>query len=190
MSDAEKSNVSTEAATPDLPLGVERAVGKNDGERGTNLVGVDDRLLNLTSEERTHLDILQMQLEEEELTLKGYNVKRSKVLQPHVRRVLVAGGKLEELKRPNATATVEVREGADMRNSTQGDKVTEMNEAYQDRKLLWTDFLDEEDSPGDKPATMLDAFGRSLLFVNRLYSRAYGHARREVPAHIPHFVDR
>ena len=36
----------------------------------------------------------------------------------------------------------------------------------------------------------MDAYGESLLFVNRLYNGVYGHARREVPGHIPYFVDR
>ena len=37
---------------------------------------------------------------------------------------------------------------------------------------------------------MADTFGDSLRFVNRIYSRLYGHSVRKAPAHMPHFMDR
>ena len=35
-----------------------------------------------------------------------------------------------------------------------------------------------------------DTFADSLRYVNRLYTREYGHVARKVPAHMPHFIQR
>ena len=37
---------------------------------------------------------------------------------------------------------------------------------------------------------LLDVYGDSLRFVNKLLTRAYGHEARKVPAHMPHMVNR
>lgn len=37
---------------------------------------------------------------------------------------------------------------------------------------------------------LMDTFGESLRFVNRIYSEYFGRAARKVPAHMPHFIDR
>ena len=37
---------------------------------------------------------------------------------------------------------------------------------------------------------LLDAYGDSLLNVNRIYNSAYGHAARMVVSHVPHLIDR
>jgi hypothetical protein len=37
---------------------------------------------------------------------------------------------------------------------------------------------------------LLDLFGDSLKFVDRLYSRTFGSAARKVPAHMPHMIDK
>lgn len=37
---------------------------------------------------------------------------------------------------------------------------------------------------------LLDTFGDSLRFVNRLYSIEYGRKSRKVPAHMPHMIDK
>ena len=41
-----------------------------------------------------------------------------------------------------------------------------------------------------KGRRLLDVYGDSLRFVNKLYTRAYGHDARKVPAHMPHMVNR
>ena len=41
-----------------------------------------------------------------------------------------------------------------------------------------------------KGRKLLDAYGDSLLNVNRLYNAAYGHAARMVVSHVPHLIDR
>lgn len=33
-----------------------------------------------------------------------------------------------------------------------------------------------------------DTFADSLRYVNKLYTRTYGHQARKVPAHMPHFI--
>ncbi len=37
---------------------------------------------------------------------------------------------------------------------------------------------------------LMDAYADSLLHVNSLYNKAYGHEARKVPAHMPHMIDR
>lgn len=41
-----------------------------------------------------------------------------------------------------------------------------------------------------KKLRSLDAYAESLLYVNKIYNRAYGIERRKVPAHMPHLLDR
>lgn len=47
-------------------------------------------------------------------------------------------------------------------------------ERYRTRKLM--------DAP--------DTFADSLRYVNRLYTKVYGHAARKVPSHMPHFIQK
>ncbi|KAL7290119.1 hypothetical protein TKK_0015840 [Trichogramma kaykai] len=42
----------------------------------------------------------------------------------------------------------------------------------------------------NKKTRSLDTYAESLLNVNRIYNKAYGFARRKVPAHMPHLLDR
>ena len=37
---------------------------------------------------------------------------------------------------------------------------------------------------------MTDTFADSLRHVNRLYTKAYGHAIRKVPSHMPHYIQK
>lgn len=41
-----------------------------------------------------------------------------------------------------------------------------------------------------KKTRNLDTYAESLLYVNKIYNKAYGLERRRVPAHIPLFLDR
>ncbi len=166
-----------------LPREVEEALGGGAGGEERNLSRVDEKRLNLTEDDRTHLDILRRQLEADELTVKGFNVKRARVLRPHVRRYLADGGILDGLVLKGQEEEVEEEEVAvGRRNET----------VTTSRKLLsFPSSSDTDANAGDsRPPSLLDAYGESLLFVDRLLSAEYGHARREVPAHIPHFVDR
>jgi hypothetical protein len=36
---------------------------------------------------------------------------------------------------------------------------------------------------------LLDTFGDSLKFVNKLYNKRYGPVARKVPSHMPHMID-
>lgn len=44
--------------------------------------------------------------------------------------------------------------------------------------------------PTRRGRRLLDTFADSLRHVNKLYTRAYGHAVRKVPAHMPHMINR
>jgi len=37
---------------------------------------------------------------------------------------------------------------------------------------------------------LLDTFGESLIYVNRMYHQAFGREQRKVPAHMPHMIDK
>lgn len=37
---------------------------------------------------------------------------------------------------------------------------------------------------------LLDMFAESLLYVNRLYNKAFGVSQRKVLAHMPHFINK
>ena len=37
---------------------------------------------------------------------------------------------------------------------------------------------------------LMDIYGDSLRFVNKLLNKAYGHEARKVPAHMPHMINR
>lgn len=41
-----------------------------------------------------------------------------------------------------------------------------------------------------KKTRNLDTYAESLLYVNKIYNKAYGLERRRVPAHMPHLLDR
>lgn len=52
-----------------------------------------------------------------------------------------------------------------------------------------TDKLDKTVLPKKKTRN-LDTYAESLLYVNKIYNKAYGLERRRVPAHMPHLLDR
>ena len=37
---------------------------------------------------------------------------------------------------------------------------------------------------------LMDIYGDSLRFVNKLLTRVYGHEARKVPAHMPHMINK
>ncbi len=60
------------AERQELPWELEQALGEEDSELFRE---VQESRLNLTDEDRTHLDILRQQLEAEEITQKGFQVR-------------------------------------------------------------------------------------------------------------------
>ncbi len=68
------------------------------------------------------------------------------------------------------------------------------------RRLPWErlrifpeEGVEEEDPYSTAPRRsrkLMDIYADSLLYVNKLYNRMYGHEARKVPAHMPHMVDR
>ena len=137
-----------------LPQSVEKA--RNE-DIEFDLSDVDEIKLNVNEETLINLGILEDQLRNDELTLKGFNVKKSALLQPYVRRYLMKGGRLKDLK-----DNTEVNEEAD-------EYITDPTAIH--RKLM-------------------DAYGDSMLHVNRLYTQEYGYANRLAIAHMPHMIDK
>ena len=154
-----------------LPREIEEAVSSS------NFSAIDETLLNLTKDESLFLALLKHQLENEELTLKGFNARKNKLLVIPMKRFLNEGGNASDI----------------------------INDAHRGRKLLFSDYdeyslmdgggdeakvtQDNKSSNDSPPPQALDSYGESLLFVHNLYSAKYGHAQRDVPAHMPHFVD-
>ncbi len=171
-----ESGAGEEVVTTQLPPGIEFAVGGSENDRDYSMV--DERKLNLTEEDLMHLDILKKQYEDDEITQKGLNIKRAKILRPYVRRFLAEDNerRISELYHANHTTTPE--NGAD-----------KLEFQPVNRQLLWSQS-EESSSSDQKPKSMIDSYGESLLHVNRLFSKNFGHSRREVPSHIPHFVDK
>merc|ERR1719471_1959121 len=83
--------VSTEPgfAHDGLPREIELAGG---GESNLNFNRVDETLLELSEDDKSHLDTLRQQLLDEEITEKGFRIKREKLLKSYVRRYVVSGG--------------------------------------------------------------------------------------------------
>ena len=77
-----------------LPDSIENVRG-NDID--LDLSRVDSNKLNITEDDSLSISIIMDQLRAEELTLKGFNVKKTAILQPYVRRYIMKGGRLENL---------------------------------------------------------------------------------------------
>ena len=79
-----------------LPKDIERA---RSTDIDLDLSEVDENRLEIDEDVKTSLDILEDQLRDEEITLKGFKAKKSALLQPYVRRYMMRdeGGRLEDL---------------------------------------------------------------------------------------------
>ncbi|XP_014209728.1 N-acetylglucosamine-1-phosphotransferase subunits alpha/beta [Copidosoma floridanum] len=58
-----------------------------------------------------------------------------------------------------------------------------VNETSRNNKLEYADRQ-------KKKSKGLDTYAESLLYVNKIYNKAYGFERRKVPAHMPHLLNR
>ena len=197
--------VSTEPghAYPGLPREIELASG---GEN-LNFTRVDETLLELSEDDKSHLDTLKRQLLGEEITEKGFLIKREKLLKSYVRRYVVNGGRLQDLVKQGDEVSAGppkdepvVDKSTNETNISSAKAVAPSNDTSSapSRKILWSG---QEESVREAAASieeirsptrrrLLDAYGESLLSVNRLYSERYGHANRKIPAHMVRFWER
>jgi len=156
-----------------LPLNLEQARSENVSVQ-RDYRNLNVALLNVNKEDEEHLSILHQQLEDDELTVKGFNVKAGKLLQPYLRRYTDNGGRLSDLGLSSNANTIETAQGV--------------------RKLLWIhgdhDHQEDEQSANQDSVASHDAYGESLLHVNRLMTQRFGHARREAVAHAPLLIDK
>ena len=72
-----------------LPDSIEKIRGAD--LRSELLSNVDSKKLNLTEDDEYNLGIIEDQLRADELTLKGFNIKKTAILQPYVRRYVMRG---------------------------------------------------------------------------------------------------
>ena len=116
----------------ELPRELEETLGSRDREGGgggeLDLSRVDESVLELTDEDRAHLGVLRQQLEEGELTEKGFHAKRARVLRPHVRRHLAQGGRMEDML---------VKEEELPKEEEQEEEVSRGLNGTSGRRLLW-----------------------------------------------------
>lgn len=82
----------------EIPVEIERAQGN---DFSLDLSKVDETKLNVTKDVLQSLQVLEEQLRNEELTLKGFNIKKTALLRSSVRRFLANGGRLESLYEPS-----------------------------------------------------------------------------------------
>ena len=146
-----------------LPEFVDNARAK---DMDLDLSGVDPQKLNLTMTDAEHLDIINDQLKAEELTLKGFNIKKSVILAKYVRRYIARGGRLEEL-----LEHVEYEEDlkADSKNKS---------------------IILNENSMKKVGRKLMDAYGDSMLHVNQIFTERYGFRNRLAISHMPHLIDK
>ena len=52
------------------------------------------------------------------------------------------------------------------------------------------DKIDDYVTAPRKGRRLMDVYGDSLRFVNKMLNRAYGYEARKVPAHMPHMVNK
>ena len=161
--------------------GLPREIELASGGDNLNFTRVDETLLELSEDDKSHLDILKQQLLDEEITEKGFHIKREKLLKGYVRRYVVNGGRLQDLVKqgdellagaPQDEPAVDIStnetkipvEVADPSNHTS---------ILPSRKILWTGkdsiseaaaFIEENRSPTGRH--LLDAYGESLLTVH------------------------
>ena len=146
-----------------LPDSIENVRG-NDID--LDLSRVDSNKLNITEDDSLSISIILDQLRAEELTLKGFNVKKTAILQPYVRRYIMKGGRLENL----------------------------FEDSDDDQEILKT--LDKLDIPLRSNNTrnigrkLMDAYGDSMLHVHRLLTTHYGFSNRLAISHMPHLIDK
>ncbi|XP_059093508.1 N-acetylglucosamine-1-phosphotransferase subunits alpha/beta-like [Tigriopus californicus] len=162
-----------------LPKEIEDTLGgQEETELVVDLSDVNADLLDLSDADRAHLKTLQTQLDQEEITQKGFNIKRTALIQPYVRRHLVQGGTLSDVKKSShANATLDEITVA---------KEPEDESAWQ--VLATPDDPVEQNIYGHRQ--ILNSYAASLLTVQKLYSHEYGPKNRRVPSHTPHFIDK
>ena len=145
----------------DLPKELELARQKNLANMSLE---VREDMFNLTAEDKGFLAVLKEQLDNEELTQKGFMVKRLHLLSKYIIDDLNNGKNVSRFN--NILETFKTRTLKSIENDYQVQEPVRVGQ----RRLL-------------------DAYGDSLVHVNRILSDNYGHAARSVPAHIPHFID-
>lgn len=65
-----------------------------------------------------------------------------------------------------------------------------LHNCFSDSRRRLLSFPEMGSSTGHVGRRLLDVYGDSLLHVNRIYNREYGHVPRMVVSHIPHLVDK
>ena len=146
-----------------LPDFVDNARSK---DMDLDLSGVDPQKLNLTMTDAEHLDIIKDQLKAEELTLKGFNIKKSVILAKYVRRYIARGGRLEELL-----------EHVDYEEDL---KIDSKNKS----------MILNENSVKNVGRKLMDAYGDSMLHVNQIFNERYGFQNRLAISHMPFLIDK
>ena len=152
-----------------LPREIELASG---GVNGLNLTRVDETLLELSEDDKSHLDTLKRQLHDEEITEKGFRIKREKLFKSYVRRYVVNGGRLQDLVKQDGELLERDPVIDKSANESKISAEPVAPSARTSRKILWTGedslseaaaFIEENRSPTRR--RLLDAYGESLLTV-------------------------
>lgn len=244
----------TEESEEDLPPEIEQILGKDLKEAFDLDKTIHLELLSVSESDSRILKILDEQYKDEEITIKGLNVRRNKVLSSYIRTYLDNGGEIATLLAPppknvnaslpkthgNITKTINNNKGnitktqishgnntktqinlggnipkahsnitktlvSNLKHSNASASAKNETRSHLRPKRhllsLVDDKIDDTEENSERVSgtadhrvragqrRLLDAFGDSLLHVNRLYSDTYGHSSRKVPAHMPIFID-
>ena len=161
--------------------GLPREIELASGDENLNFTRVDETLLELREDDKSHLDTLKRQLLDEEITEKGFHIKREKLLKSYVRRYVVNGGRLQDLVKQGDELLAVPPKEEPVDKSPNGTKISaeavapsNHTSAAPSRKILWSGqeesvreaaaFIEEIRSPTRR--RLLDAYGDSLLTVN------------------------
>ena len=157
--------------------GLPREIELANGGDNLNFTRVDETLLELSEDDKSHLDILKQQLLDEEITEKGFHIKREKLLKGYVRRYVVNGGRLQDLVKQGdellAGAPQDVISTNETKIPAEVAVPSNHTSGLPSRKILWTGkdsiseaaaFIEENRSPTRRH--LLDAYGESLLTVD------------------------
>lgn len=144
------------------------------------------------------LSQLEAALKDGDITLRGYWIKKTSILEPFKHLVTTNGTIQFKQKTVVKNESEAVNDNKKIVGGAR--KLLTSAQILSDsrRHLPWEKWhvLPEHkvtmDTPIFRTRKLLgeDYFANSLKHVNMLYTKRYGHAARRVPAHMPHFIQR
>lgn len=135
-----------------------------------------------------------------ELTQKGFLKKQDLLLEPYAHLPGVRRTKVKFGGTKNSSVTKNSNTDHDspyVEMSHKGTRHLMTTDNFPSSRLPWERYNIFPNRPSDIyqitnriGRKLMDTFADSLRHVNMLYTRAYGHKSRKVPAHMPHMINK